>query len=44
MELLSNYVSKITVLSKQTGEEIAVITNDELTTATPDILVKLSFD
>lgn len=41
-QVLSDKYSKITILDAVTGEEIAVITNDVITTAADNIVVKLT--
>ena len=41
-QVLSNRYSRITILDTVTGEVIAVITNDVITTATDNIVVKLT--
>lgn len=41
-EILSEDVKKLVVLDTATGEEIAVITNDLITTARDTIVVKLT--
>lgn len=42
MTILSNEYIKITVFDLETGKEIAVITNDLITTARDSIVVKLT--
>ena len=42
MSILSNEITKIVVMDKDTGEEIAVVTEDEITTAGDNIVVKLT--
>ena len=41
-QALSDKYSKITILDTVTGEEIAVITNNVITTAADNIVVKLT--
>ncbi len=41
-QVLSNRYSRITILDTVTGEEIAVITNNVITTAADNIVVKLT--
>ena len=40
--ILSEEYTKIVVMDKETGKEIAVITNDLITTANDNIVVKLT--
>lgn len=40
--VLSDKYSKITILNIESGEEIAVITNDVITTAADNVIVKLT--
>ena len=42
MSILSDSITKLVVLDKNTGEEIAVVTADEITTAGDNIVVKLT--
>ena len=42
MDILSRDITKLTVINVRTGEEIAVVTNDEITTAGTEIVVKLT--
>ena len=42
MKYLSDDYQKLVVLDVNTGKEIAVITNDEITTAEDNIVVKLT--
>lgn len=42
MTILSEEYTKIVVMDKETGKEIAVITNDLITTADDNIVVKLT--
>jgi len=42
MTILSEEYTKIVVMDKETGKEIAVITNDLITTANDNIVVKLT--
>lgn len=41
-KVLSEDYSKLTVINKETGEEIAVITHEQITTASEKIIVKLT--
>jgi len=42
MPILSTDYTKIVVLNTKTGEEVAVITNELITTAMDEIVVKLT--
>lgn len=42
MEILTKEFQKLTVLNTETGKEIAVVTNEEITTAEKTIAVKLT--
>ena len=42
MKYLSDDFTKLVVLNAETGEEIAVVTNDEITTAEDNIVVKFT--
>lgn len=42
MKYLSDDFKKLVVLDKETGKEIAVVTNEEITTAEDNIVVKLT--
>lgn len=42
MKYLSDDYTKLVVLDKETGKEIAVVTNEEITTAEDNIVVKLT--
>ena len=42
MSYLADDIQKLTVLDTDTGEEIAVVTNEESTTARETIVVKLT--
>lgn len=42
MILLGNDYTKLVVLDADTNEEIAVVTDEQISTATPKILVKLT--
>ena len=42
MKVLSEEITKITVLDEKTGEEIAVITEEEIITAGEHIVIKIT--
>lgn len=42
MKVFSDEITKITVLDERTGEEIAVITEEEIITAGEHIVVKIT--
>lgn len=44
MKVMGGEYTKITIMNRETKEEIAVVTDDDITTATPEIVVKLTPD
>lgn len=42
MEIMRGKYTKLAIIQTSTGNEIAVVTDDEITTANPDIIVKLT--
>ncbi|MCI1951774.1 MAG: hypothetical protein LKJ50_03200 [Clostridiales bacterium] len=42
MEIMQGKYTRLAIIQVSTGKEIAVVTDDETTTANPDIVVKLT--
>lgn len=42
MKIMQGKYTRLAIIQVSTGKEIAVVTDDEITTANPDIIVKLT--